>query len=77
VSSSGEVGFLTFPGDACSFLLIFKHYMNVFVCNVFLEMFLADLTSCGLNLQFKMKVIIISHQQITENNSFTLIMQVD
>jgi hypothetical protein len=45
--------------------------MNVFVCNVFAEMFLADLTSCGLNLQFKMKVIII------ENNSFALIMQVD
>jgi len=36
------------------YFLIFKHYMNVFMCNVFVEMFLADLTSCGLNLQFKM-----------------------
>jgi hypothetical protein len=62
------------PEDACSFF--FKH-MTVFVCNLFVEMFLADLTSCGLNLQFKVKVIIICQQQIIENNSLTLIMQVD
>ena len=56
---------------------VFKYYVNVFVCIVFVEMFLADLTSCGLNLQCKMKVIIICQQQIIENNSFILIMQVD
>jgi len=61
---------------AVFFFLIFKHYMNVFMCNVFVEMFLADFTSCSLNLQFKM-VIIICQQQIIKNNSFTLIMQVD
>jgi len=30
------------------YFFIFKHYVNVFMCNVFVEMFRADLTSCGL-----------------------------
>jgi len=55
--------------------VFFLNIMLMCWCNVFVEMFLADLTSCGLNLQFK--VIIICQRQIIENNSFTLIMQVD
>ena len=64
-----------FSEDACSFF--FKYYMSVSMHKAFVEMFLADLTSCGLNLQFKMKVIIVYQQQIIENNSLIMIMQAD